>query len=177
MNNIPAYNTEKLEKEADRIRYIFESVGEKSITKVIEYSYLTIISDRKVYNLGFGDYNAKVDDFIDDVNSNNGDMRKVFSTVLDSVPKFFKENSEAAILVEGSDSVVDFMSKCEKTCSKRCDKICKNFNRRIKTYRYYVDRNFVELSKEYLFFGIINDDIVQYVPNSEYSGILVFKKK
>jgi len=80
-------------------------------------------------------------------------------------------------LVEGSDSVVDFMSKCEKTCSKRCDKICKNFNRRIKTYRYYVDRNFVELSKEYLFFGIINDDIVQYVPNSEYSGILVFKKK
>lgn len=101
----------------------------------------------------------------------------MFSTVLDSVPKFFNENSEAAILVEGSDSATDFKSNCEKTCSKRCDNICKNFNRRIRAYRYYVDKNFTELSKEYLFFGRINDDLVQYVPNSEYSGILVFKKK
>lgn len=180
MNNIPAYNTEHLEKGTERIRYIFESIGEKSITKVIEYSYITSISGRKVFNLGFGDYDSQNDHFIDNVNSNNGDMRKVFSTVLDSVPKFFSENDNAAILVQGSDSAVDFKIKCKKTCTKKCGEACKNFNRRIKTYRYYVDRNFVKLSKEYVFFGSINvkePNFVQYVPKNEYFGILVFKKK
>lgn len=180
MNNIPAYKTEHLDSGVKKIRYLFESIGEKSIIKAIEYSYVRKISGRKVFNLGFGDYNEKSGIIIDDINSNNGDMRKVFSTVLNTVPKFFKENNDAAIWVQGSDSANDYKSKCEVDCTKNCNEVCKNYNRRIKAYKYYVDRNFVELSKEYIFFGYINGEnanFVQYVPNSEYIGILVFTKK
>ncbi len=180
MNNIPAYKTEVIDTEASKIQYLFESKGERSIVKAIEYSFVRKLSGRKVYNLGFGDYNEEDGSIIDDVNSNNGDMRKVFSTVLNTVPKFFSEYKESAIWVQGSDSAEDFKSKCEVSCKKKCTDNCKNYNRRIKAYRYYVDRNFVELSKEYIFFGFTNGDnpdFVQYVPKNEYVGILVFKKK
>lgn len=181
MNNIPAYKTEIIDKNASsKLQYLFESKGEKSIIKAIEYSFVRQISGRKVYNLGFGDYNEANGTIIDDINSNNGDMRKVFSTVLNTVPKFFRENKDAAIWVQGSDSVEEFKQRCELDCKKNCVDICKNFNRRIKAYRYYVDKNFVELSKEYIFFGYTsgnNPSFVQYIPGSEYIGILVFKKK
>lgn len=180
MNNIPAYKTEHLDSGVKKIRYLFESVGEKSIIKAIEYSYVRKISGRKIFNLGFGDYNEEEGTILDDVNSNNGDMRKVFSTVLNTVPEFFKENSDSAIWVQGSDSAEDYKSNCEVDCIKNCGEECKNYNRRIKAYKYFVDRNFVELSKEYIFFGYIHDgggEFVQYLPNNEYIGILVFKKK
>jgi len=178
LNNIPAYKTEVIDTETSKIQYLFESKGEQSIVKAIEYSFVRKLSGRKVYNLGFGDY--KDGSIIDDINSNNGDMRKVFSTVLNTVPKFFSENKESAIWVQGSDSAEDFKSKCEVSCKKKCTDVCKNYNRRIKAYRYYVDKNFTELSKEYIFFGYTNGDkpdFVQYVPKNEYIGILVFKKK
>lgn len=180
MNNIPAYKTEMINTDLRKIQYLFESQGEKSIIKAIEYSLFRKISGRDVYNLGFGDYDEDNGTLIDDVNSNNGDMRKVFSTVLNSVPKFFSTNKDSVIWVQGSDSTEEFKKNCKIDCKKNCDEICKKFNRRIKTYRYYVDKNFVELSKEYIFFGftdIENPDFVQYIPENEYLGILVFKKK
>lgn len=180
MNNIPAYKTEHQETEVNKVRYLFESVGEDSIVKAIEYSFIKKISGRKVFNLGFGDYNKEEGVIIDDVNSNNGDMRKVFSTVLNTVPEFFKEYNNAGIWVQGSDSAEGYKRKCEINCTKKCKAKCKNYNRRIKTYKYYVDRNFTELSKEYIFFGYTNDkspELVEYLPNNEYIGVLVFKKK
>lgn len=155
MNNIPAYNTKQLGKETNRIRYIFESIGEKSITKVIEYSYLTSISGRKVFNLGFGDYDANNDGFIDNVNSNNGDMRMVFNTVLSTIPKFFKTKPNAGIWVQGSDQ------------------------KRTRIYCYYVDKHFIMLKKNHLFYGYeksANPNIVPFKPLTLYDGILVFKK-
>ena len=180
MNNIPAYKTELLESETRKIQYLFESKGHKSIIKAIEYTPVAKRDGKVVYNLGFGDYDEENDNIFDDSNSNNGDMRKVFSTVLNTIPKFFKENEDAAIWVQGSDSANDFKELCEVSCKKNCEDVCKNFNRRIKTYRYYVDRHFVELSKEYLFFGLTNEgnaSLIQYIPKNQYIGILVFKKK
>lgn len=81
--------------------------------------------------------------------------------------------------MQGSDSAEDFKDKCEITCKKKCGLICKNHNRRIKAYKYYVDKNFNELSKEYVFFGFTsgkNPEFVKYIPNSEYFGILVYQK-
>lgn len=180
MNNIPAYKTELVNSDTRKIQYLFESKGKKSIIKAIEYTPVAKRDGKVVYNLGFGDYNEEDGNIFDDINSNNGDMRKVFSTVLNTVPKFFKDNEDAAIWVQGSDSADDFKQICEVNCTKNCDDVCKNFNRRIKTYRYYVNRNFFELSKEYIFFGYINEKnptLVQYIPEKEYIGILVFKKK
>ncbi|WP_246454775.1 DUF6934 family protein [Hyunsoonleella aquatilis] len=180
MNNITAYKTELLDTGTKKLQYLFESKGNQSIIKAIEYTPVTKRDGRTVYNLGFGDYEEETGTILDDINSNNGDMWKVFSTVLNTVPKFFQENKNSAIWVQGSDSAEDFMALCQPTCAKNCDEECRNFNRRIKTYRYYVNKNFVELSKEYVFFGLTNGekpDFVQYIPENEYIGILVFKKK
>lgn len=180
MKNIPAYRTELVESDTRKIQYLFESKGEKSIIKVIEYTPVGQINDKIVYNLGFGDYNEEDGNILDGSNSNNGDMRIVFSTVLNTVPKFFEENKDSAIWVQGSDSADDFKQVCEVDCTKNCDDICKNFNRRIKTYRYFINKNYVELRKEYLFFGISDEEnptLMPYIPENEYIGILVFKKK
>ncbi|GAA3654264.1 DUF6934 family protein [Flavivirga jejuensis] len=180
MNNIPAYKTELLESRTRKIQYLFESRGHKSIIKAIEYTPVAKRNGKVIYNLGFGDYDEENGNIFDDSNSNNGDMRKVFSTVLNTIPKFFKENEEASIWIQGSDSAHKFKELCEANCKKNCEELCKNFNRRIKTYRYYINKNFVALSKEYILFGLKNEKkaiLTQYIPNNEYVGILVFKKK
>ncbi len=180
MKEVSAYSTELLKSNTRKLRYLFESTGEKPIIKAIEYTYIRKIAGRTVYNLGFGDFDRENGVVLDQVNSNNGDMYRVFSTVLNTVPRFFKENEEAAIWVQGSDSTLEFETICLPNCKKRCKNGCKNFNRRIRAYQYFVDKNFVELSKEYLFFGLSNgenQDFVQYIPRNEYIGILIFKKK
>lgn len=179
MNNLPIYNTEKTSEEI-KTQYLFESVGKKTIIKAIEYSPVTVIGTRTVYNLGFGDYDEASGTIVDDVNSNNGDIYIVFNTVLSTVPMFFANNEEAVIIVSGSDSHEDFIKECLPTCTKKCVEHCKNYQRRIKTYRYYVDKNFEDLSIDYIFFGRNKskaNTFVQYIPNHEYDDILVYKKK
>ncbi len=180
MNDIPAYKTELLKSRTRKIQYLFESTGRRSIIKAIEYTPVAKRKGKVVYNLGFGDYDEQNGNIFDNSNSNNGDMRKVFRTVLNTVPTFFREHKDAAIWVQGSDSADKFKELCEVNCKKNCENICKNFNRRIKTYRYYVDKNFVELSKVYTFYGLTDDEeatLVEYTPKNEYVGILVLKKK
>ena len=131
-----------------------------------------------IYNLGFGDYYIETGKIADNSNSNNGDMRKVFSTVLNSIPDFFCSNENVAVWVQGSDSSDDFKETCKKSCSRNCTQICRNMHKRIKIYSYYIDKNFEELKNEYLFFGQVaeNNAFSSYVPNKNYIGILIFKK-
>lgn len=179
MNTLPIYKTEQTTDEI-KIQYLFESVGEKTIIKAIEYTPVASIGGRTVYNLGFGDYDETLCTIVDDVNSNNGDIYIVFNTVLSTVLLFFAQNKEAVIIVSGSDSHDDFINECLPSCKKKCVAHCKNYQRRIKTYRYYVDKNFDELSVDYIFFGRKKskaNTFVQYVPKHEYDDILVYKKK
>ena len=145
MNNLPIYNTEQTAEEI-KTQYLFESVGEKTIIKAIEYTPIANMGGRTVYNLGFGDYDEALGTIVDDVNSNNGDIYIVFNTVLSTVPMFFAINEDVVIIVSGSDSHDEFINDCLPTCKKKCVEHCKNYQRRIKTYRYYVDKNFEELS-------------------------------
>ena len=180
MNTIPAYKVEPIGIGTTKIQYLFESHGHESIVKVVEYSFLRKLSGKKIYNLGFGDYDEESETVLDDISSNNGDMRKVFRTVLNTVPHFFAKHKESAIWIQGSDSKEDFRAKCEPDCTKRCDDICKNYNRRIKAYKYYIEKNFIELSKEYIIFGFDDPSapyFVQYTTGNKYLGILVFRKK
>jgi hypothetical protein len=57
------------------------------------------------------------------------------------------------MVVQGSDHSEDFSNKCRETCSKKCGEMCKNLNRRIKTYRYFIDKNYEKLQPEYKFIG------------------------
>jgi len=180
LNNIPAYTTNKTDTGTRKVRFLFESIGKESIVKAIEYSPIKTSQGTTIFNLGFGDYIDDKEGISDDINSNNGDMRRVFSTVLSTVPIFFSSTSNSALWVQGSDSDDTFRAKCILNCTKNCSDICKNQGRRIKAYRYYVDKNFTELCKEYIFFGLSVDDgttLVQYVPGSNYQGILIYKKK
>lgn len=179
LQNNKHYDTELILNE-ERIQYLFASVGNSTIIKAIEYSPITLLGNRVVYNLGFGDYDEESKTIIDNTNSNNGDMYAVFNTVLHTVPLFFESKSDCVLYVCGSDSVENFKESCLPFCKKKCIEFCKKENLRIKTYRYFVDKNFEHLSNDYIFFGknrTTNNTFVQYVPGNEYHDILVYKKK
>lgn len=175
------YDAKLTSSEWDRIQFIFASTGSTTIIKTIEYSPITVIEGTVIYNLGFGDFDEATGTLFDDVDSNNGDMYTVFNTVLHTVPIFFQTISDCAIVVSGSDSHDEFEEKCRSKCERRkClnNNICKKKDQRIKTYRYYIDKNFESLSEEYLFYGKNKSDssFSEYVPFVEYDDILVYKK-
>lgn len=177
MINVNLYETE-FSLEEGIFQYLFESHGNEAIYKAVQYSAFTV-NGETLYNFGFGDYDFQTKKVADDMNSNNGDMREVFNTVLNTVPKFFKENPGFPIYVQGSDSSDEFEKKCRLDCSKKCNTKCKNRDRRIRTYTYYVDTNFKILSQDYIFFGFDEEisDFVQYIPKNKYKAVLVYKKK
>jgi hypothetical protein len=180
LKNIPTYDTELIQATATNRLYLFESNGEKEIIKLIEYAPVKRFEGRTVYNLGFGDLDEASGTILDGVNSNNGDVYTVFNTVLSTVPLFFADFPNAVIMVGGSDGHEDFKTECLPTCRKRCTNHCKNFQRRTRTYRNFVDKYFDELCKDYIFFGRIRADgnvVVQYSRGNEYDEILVYKKK
>lgn len=79
-------------------RYIFTSVGKKNISKAVEFNSLNIAG---LFNLCFGD--VRKDDSIDDeANSNNGDLRKVLSTVVDIIIDFTNTVPRSKIFFTGS---------------------------------------------------------------------------
>ena len=178
MRDIDVYET-SLSIENSMVQYLFESAGKRKLIKAVQYSCFKTKSGQAIYNLGFGDYNFETKGISDQQNSNNGDMRTVFNTVLNTVPKFFNDNPGFPIYIQGSDSSDLFEEECRNSCFKKCADICKNKNRRIKTYTYFVDKNFEELSKEYIFFGFDESkkSFVQYVPKNKYIAVLIYKKK
>lgn len=123
MNNIPAYKTELVYSDTRKIQYLFESKGEKSIIKAIEYTPVAKRDGKVIYNLGFGDYNEEDGNILDDANSNNGDMRRVFSTVLNTIPKFSKK---MRMLLFGFKEVIVLMilSEFVKLTAKKIAMIC-----------------------------------------------------
>lgn len=178
MTDIDIYET-SLSIVNSIVQYLFESSGEKKIIKAVQYSRFETQKGAIIYNLGFGDYNFETNSISDKENSNNGDMRNVFNTVLSTVPKFFKDNSDFPIYVQGSDSSNSFEDECRKSCYKNCSGVCKNKNRRIRAYTYFIDKYFKELSKNYIFFGFDEEEneFLQYIPKNKYIAILVYKKK
>lgn len=180
MKNTPYYIVQSATRK-DKIQYLFASEGKKTIIKTIEYSPAGEINGRTVFNLGFGDFDETTGEIVDDVNSNNGDIYIVFNTVLHTVPIFFDKYPTDVIIVSGSDSKNEFAEVCKLTCEKKtkCKDKCHKIDRRIKTYRYYVDKNYAELCKEYVIFGNNNLSgigFVPYVPYDDYHDILVYKK-
>jgi hypothetical protein len=178
LTNIDVYET-IVSVENSIIQYLFESTGQKKLIKAVQYSKLETESGEILFNLGFGDYNFETNSISDRENSNNGDIRNVFNTVLSTVPKFFEDNPGFPIYFQGSDSKDSFEYECRNSCSKNCFKTCKNKNRRMRAYTYFLNKNFKELSKDYIFFGLeeATKMFVEYVPKNKYIAVLVYKKK
>lgn len=168
--------------KVENITYLFVSRGYKEKIKVVEFEYAGIFGDRHVYNLGFGDYNAEKDSIEDGINTNNGDVYQVFNTVLSIIPRFFRIYEDAALMVEGSDSRIDFVQKCRLNCRKKCEENCRDYERRMNVYRNYVNKNFKTLCKTYTFWGGIqceNGKIIEelYQPGKKYDIVYVSRKR
>jgi hypothetical protein len=164
-------------------QYTFISEGTSDIFKVIEYVYVQDFLGKRLYNLGFGDYDVKKGVILDGSISNNGDHYRVFNTVLNTIPIFFENYPNAIMLVRGSDSGPEFVNSCKLTCTKKCsENECRNSCRRINLYRSYVDRNYDMLMKEYVFLGGRNDidshrGIENYEKGIRYDSVFLMKKE
>ncbi len=178
MINIESYDTSFLPYDTT-VQYLFESHGKKNLIKGVEYSKFETKSGGIVFNLGFGDYDFETKSISDRISSNNGDARKVFNTVLSTIPKFLNEYPDFPIFIQGSDSQELFEEECRNSCSKRCHIICKNKHRRIRMYIHFLDKKIEVFSNDYIFYGFDEEKkiFVHYVAKNKYTAILVYKKK
>lgn len=176
--NIENYETSLLISDST-VQYLFESFGQRKIIKGVEYSKFETKNGEIVYNLGFGDYNRETKSISDREISNNGDARKVFNTVLNTIPKFLKDFSDFPIFIQGSDSRDSYEEECKISCSKNCNTTCKNKHRRIRSYIHFLDKNIEVFSIDYLFYGFDHEKkiFVDYVPKNKYTAILIIKRK
>lgn len=168
-------------KTESGFHFFFVSEGKQNIIKIIQYTFVQVLNGKNVYNLGFGDYNLGTDSINDRVESNNGDHYKVFNTVLNSVPIFFKTYPNAILMVEGSDSSSDFINSCMLSCIRDCTEKCRKSKRRINIYKLYVDKNFEKLNSEYEFIGGVWDPQNHvttefYCPGKNYDIVQLSKR-
>lgn len=173
------YHVEE-DQSKDGLKFFFIRKGQSDIIKVVQYLYVQKLKGRRVYNLGFGDYDMEEDIVHDDTISNNGDVFKVFNTVLSTIPVFFRNYGDALLMVSGSDSRAPFAAACRLVCRKKCVNECKNVNRRIRMYSAFVNKNYKKLSTDYQFFGsLIKGEqhrvLEDYVPRKNYDSVFLFK--
>lgn len=79
-------------------RYEFTSVGRREIQKVIDF---TLLDDSDLYNLCLGDLmpDGRIDDL---VNTNNGDLVRIFATVIAATVDFLERTPWAVVYFTGS---------------------------------------------------------------------------
>lgn len=182
MKDIPIYETTStITQGQPSFNYLFTSEGKDSVDKMIQYSPIQYLDGKYIYNLGFGNYDSETDTIIDTVNTNNEDMHVVFNTVLHTIPDFFNHRPDDVLYVTGSDNEDNdqFLESCKQSCDKNCSIKCKKVNRRIRAYSYFVNKNFHNLSEEYVFFGqqLGADQFKDYCVGENYKAIMVYKKK
>jgi len=92
------YHTPYKYDRVHALQYTFISLGKREIVKMVEF---TPTSVKNVFNLGFGDLlpNGEIDDM---VNSNNGDIIKIFATIIHILQDFTEQNPSFEILFLGS---------------------------------------------------------------------------
>jgi hypothetical protein len=163
------------------VHHLFITEGRETIIKIIQYTYVQDLLGRKLYNLGFGDYDLRTGSIWDNPTSNNGNHYRIFQTVLYTIPRFFDFYPDAILMVRGSDSRQAFINNCKLSCKKKCSSgKCRNAHRRIRLYKNYVEKNYHRYSPEYVFFGSktrIEDQIVaeNYQFGEKYYTILFYR--
>ncbi len=136
----------------DQVTFIFQSVGNRILYKVVSFDHVYDDKEISIYNFGFGDFVGGEDFILDNVESANGDTYKVFRTVLSVIPRFFEIRQGARVVVKGSDSSPEFEIECRKNCHRNCD-LCRKQHRRIRVYRRFVNSHFEELNQSFRFWG------------------------
>ena len=141
--------------EADVLFYVFISKGKKNIPKVILFAPI-VKRKTRYYNWGFGDLvvGENGEYLVDDrVETNNGDVRKVFYTIVSSLYNFFEVHPEATVYVEGSS------------------------RQRIEIYRQLIFRHWEEIEPFYHITGGINGQIEEFQSDVGYEYLLISRRK
>jgi hypothetical protein len=147
-------DTYPLEEVDTKLQFSFVSAdteGENRIIKIIAYD---VIKKHKViyYNLGFGDLDAKTGEVDDEVESNNGDMRKILSTVVSTLPRFFQVHPTKKIHMDGS----TLLRK------QYYHKLVRDYHQRI--------------AEHYLVEGCLNGTVERFDEKKEYDFLLISLK-
>ncbi|MCU0327130.1 MAG: hypothetical protein MUF45_18165 [Spirosomaceae bacterium] len=145
--NKPTY---QLEETTDGFWYEFNSENNgKIIRKAVAY-YPT--DSPEIYQLVFGDLNK--DGSIDFFSvSNNNDMVKILSTVIDTLYQFFERNSTKIVIFRGSTDT------------------------RNRLYRAVITKLLVGVSHDFEVRGINADEEVEsFRPNTDYFAYVINKK-
>jgi hypothetical protein len=112
----------------------------------------------------------------------DGDIYKVFHTVLSTIPIFLEMHDTAYVIVRASDSDIQFRIDCMKKCSRNCQSgFCRKFERRLKIYRHFVDKYETLLLLNYEILGGVTDiedflKFERYKPRFRYDAIMVSRK-
>jgi|GEM_PF-3268961 len=144
-------------QETDILFYVFISQGEILIPKAIVYAPLEKHGQR-YYNWGFGDLiqDEKTGQYIgvsDKAESNNGDFKTVFYTVISTLPDFFSIHPDAIVHIEGSDQ------------------------QRTEVYRKLIVRHWTQIEPFYNIKGYVRGQIKSFERDTDFEYILISRKK
>ena len=136
-------------KQEESLIFSFTSVGPKGrIEKLVRYDKMS----SSLFNLTFGDRIGNSYDIDDESRSNNGDMIKVLSTVIETIDFFFEKHSGFSLQFQGS-----------------TESRTKLYIRIFKNHRYkYLDK--------YIFWGFMNGDLEKFEENKPYTFLVISKK-
>lgn len=103
------------------------------------------------FNLEFGDYDLRTDEFDDVVVTDNGDMRKVLKTVASTLEYFFDEFPKKKVCIDGSDPRRHaYYHKLIRDYCKFITplyKVSGSINGKLKTFKSGVEYDFIVVSK------------------------------
>lgn len=126
--------------------YEFFSEGPKGrIRKIVKYQH----AGGELYNLAFGDWDDENKRINDVVRTNNNDRDKILATVASTAIEFFKTRPDAIIFLYG------------ETPAKT------------RLYQMGLNRFLIQINELFLVQGIMNGDIVPFLPGNNYEGFTV----
>jgi len=129
----------------------FISEGPKGlIHKLVRYQPTNL---KDVYNIAFGDKDAKTGDIDDTVISNNSDSEKVLATVAATIYAFTDKYPDIWIYATGSTKA------------------------RTRLYRMGISKFLSEVSEDFEVLGELNDAWDKFRENIDYEGFLVRRKQ
>ena len=128
----------------------FDSMGPRGVVrKVVRYTEINL---KGFYNLGFGDKDP-LTGFISDLSvTNNEDSRKVLATVAATLYAFTDYHPGANIIATGSTEA------------------------RTRLYRIGITNNLAAIEKDFIVFGMIENDWESFRKNIRYGAFLVRRR-
>ncbi len=131
---------------------IFEFISEGprgSVTKVVKYTEINI---KGYYNLGFGDKDPLTSQINDLAVTNNEDSQKVLSTVAATIYVFTGLHPDSTIIATGSTQA------------------------RTRLYQMGISNNLDTVNKDFIVFGLVNEEWEPFRKKVTYDAFLVRRK-